>query len=245
MLKTKIKESSGSSGPAPKKGLLPSWLTPCLACRLCQAILAAHVPVPLTAGMILSGASRLFLSNSFMKERVLCSGEWLVMREQWDGAGRGTLVSFKPVSWACTDMWSAPFRPGILKLEWAEGSPGGLVNTRLLVTIPVFLVRLNWTGPESLCFQQVLKGRSCCRSGDHTLRTSGLELSPELWGSSWKIFDLISCSRLCNSHRFFPAWYTHPLDCDPAASPQHRWNLFPHCLEFGLTLWLVLANWVW
>lgn len=99
-IKKSIKESSGSSAPAPKKGLLPSWLTSCLACRLCQAVLAAHIPVPLTADMILSGVSRLFLPNSFMKERVLCSGEWPEMRERCDGAGRGTLASFKPVSWA-------------------------------------------------------------------------------------------------------------------------------------------------
>lgn len=165
------------------------------------------------------------ISTKFLYEGESFVFGWMTGDEgavRWSREGYFGLLQASFLGLVRTSELFAPFALGILKLEWAEVSPGGLVNTRLLVTIPVFLVHLDWTGPESLCFQQVLKWRSCCRSGDHTLRTSGLELPPELWGSRWKILNLISCSRLGNSHRFFPAWYTHPFDCDPAASPQQR-----------------------
>ena len=149
--------------------------------------------------------------------KFLYEGESFVFRWMRQG-GSGEMeqggVFWLPSSQCLGLVWTtnlfAPFRPGILKLEWAEGSPGGLVNTNKLVTIAVFLVHLDWTGPESLCFQQVLEWHSCCRSRDHTLRTTGLEQYPELWGSSWKIFNLISCSRLCNSRRFFPPPWLWP-----------------------------------
>ena len=130
--KTKIKEPSGSSGPAPKEGWLPSRLPPCPACRLCCAIRAAHVPAPLTDGTILLGVKGLFLLNSVMKERVLCSGEWPETRERRGGVGEGCfglyhLSSQCPGHVHLSDL-VAPFHQGFLNLNEQRDHPEGLLH---------------------------------------------------------------------------------------------------------------------